>query len=153
LDNADSNLLELLQRDCTLSYADLAKHVGLSVTPVVERLKKLRARGHIRAHVALINPQSLGLNVCAFVSVMVERPSVEASFVERMSNFPAVQECHVTSGEYSIFLKLRVTDSAALEAFLAGQIKSFPGVLRTRVEIALATHKETLSVPLGNNPM
>jgi Lrp/AsnC family transcriptional regulator, leucine-responsive regulatory protein len=146
MDKIDARLLELLQADCTQTYADLAKQVGLSVTPVVERLKKLRSRGHIRAHVALVEPRSLGLRVCAFVAVLVERPSIEAAFVRRIVTLPAVQECHVTSGEYPILLKVRVADAAALDRFVNERVKSVKGVLRVRVEIALTTHKETAAV-------
>ena len=153
MDEIDLRLLELLQRDCSQTYADLAKQVGLSITPVVERLKKLRSRGHIRAHVALVDPRSLGLDVCAFVAVLLERPSIEAAFVRRISTLPEVQECHVTGSEYPILLKVRVADAAALERFVKERVKAVKGVLRVRVEIALATHKETQAVPLLNYPL
>lgn len=148
MDRIDARLLELLQRDCSQAYASLAEQVGLSVTPVVERLKKLRSQGHIRAHVALLDARSLGLQVCAFVRVLVERPAMEAAFVRRMASLPSVQECHVTSGEYPILLKVRVADARELEQFVNERIKAARGVLRVRVEIALATHKETSAVPL-----
>ena len=149
MDQIDAQLLELLQRDCTQSYADLAKQVGLSITPVVERLKKLRSRGHIQAHVALVDPRSIGLQICAFIGVLVERPSIEAALVRSMTSLPEVQECHITSGEYPILLKVRVSDARALEQFVKERIKATRGVLRVRIEIALTTHKETQSVPIN----
>jgi Lrp/AsnC family transcriptional regulator, leucine-responsive regulatory protein len=148
MDRIDAQLLDLLQHDCTQSYANLAEQVGLSVTPVVERLKKLRSRGHIRAHVALVDPRSLGLHICAFVGVLVERPAIEAAFIRRMASLPEVQECHVTSGEYPILLKMRVTDARELEQFVNERVKATKGVLRVRIEIALATYKETQVVPV-----
>jgi Lrp/AsnC family leucine-responsive transcriptional regulator len=148
MDRIDAQLLDLLQHDCTQSYANLAEQVGLSVTPVVQRLKKLRSRGHIRAHVALVDPRSLGLQICAFVGVLVERPAIEAAFVRRMASLPMVQECHVTAGEYPILLKVRVTDARELEQFVNERVKATKGVLRVRIEIALATHKETQVVPV-----
>src|SRR3984885_2948913 len=148
MDRIDAQLLELLQNDCSQGYASLAEKLGLSAAPVVERLKKLRSQGHIRAHVALLDPRALGLQVCAFVGVLVERPAVEAAFVRRMARLPAVQECHATSGEYPILLKVRVKDASELERFVKEQIKAAKGVLRIRVEVALATHKETQAVSL-----
>lgn len=148
MDRIDAQLLELLQRDCTQSYADLAKQVGLSITPVVERLKKLRSRGHIRAHVALVDPRSIGLQICAFVGVLVEKPSIEAAFVRSMASLPEVQECHITSGEYPILLKVRVSDARGLDRFVKERVKAFKGVLRVRIEIALTTNKETQCVPV-----
>lgn len=148
MDRIDAQLLELLQRDCTQSYADLAKQVGLSITPVVERLKKLRSRGHIRAHVALVDPRSIGLQICAFVGVLVEKPSIEAAFVRSMASLPEVQECHITSGEYPILLKVRVSNARGLDRFVKERVKAFKGVLRVRIEIALTTNKETQCVPV-----
>ena len=148
MDRIDAQLLELLQRDCTQSYADLAKQVGLSITPVVERLKKLRSRGHIRAHVALVDPRSIGLQICAFVGVLVEKPSIEAAFVRSMASLPEVQECHITSGEYPILLKVRVSDARGLDRFVKERVNAFKGVLRVRIEIALTTNKETQCVPV-----
>ena len=148
MDRIDANLLELLQRDCTQSYAQLASQVGLSVTPVVERLKKLRAKGHIRAHVALVDPRSLGLQLCAFIAVLVERPAVEAALVRRIARLPAVQECHIISGDYPILLKIRVADTGELERFVNETVKGTKGVLRVRVETVLATRKETQAIPV-----
>jgi Lrp/AsnC family leucine-responsive transcriptional regulator len=149
MDRIDANLLELLQRDCTQSYAQLARQVGLSVTPVVRRLKKLRARGHIRAHVALVDPRSLGLQLCAFVAVMVERPAVETALVRRIAHLPAVQECHIISGEYPILLKVRIAHTGELERFVNETLKATKGVLRIRVETVLSTHKETQAVSVN----
>jgi Lrp/AsnC family leucine-responsive transcriptional regulator len=148
MDDIDVTLLRLLQRDCTRSYAELGKEVGLSVTPVVERLKKLRARGHIRAHVALVEPRSLGLNICAFVAVLAERASMEAAFVKEIVKRTEVQECHITSGEYPILLKIRVADAGELERFVNENIKEARGILRVRVDITLSTFKETPALPI-----
>jgi Lrp/AsnC family transcriptional regulator, leucine-responsive regulatory protein len=148
MDEIDATLLRLLQRDCSRSYADLGREVGLSVTPVVERLKKLRARGHIRAHVALVEPHLLGLHVCAFVGVLAERASMEAAFVKEIVKRAEVQECHLTSGEYPILLKIRVADAGELERFVNENIKAAKGILRVRIDVTLSTYKETPAVPI-----
>src|SRR5262249_54867482 len=72
LDAPDARLLELLQHDCSRSLAELGAAVGLSVSAVNERLKKLRARGHVRAYVALIDPRAAGYGTCAFVQLRVD---------------------------------------------------------------------------------
>ena len=59
-------------QDCPRSLADLGQQVGLSVSGVKERLRKLRYRGDVRAYVALMNPQTLGYDACAFVRIVVE---------------------------------------------------------------------------------
>ncbi len=146
MDHIDLKLLGHLQRNAKLSYAELGRRVGLVVSTVNERLKKLQARGIIRAYVAVVNPKALGLDICAFVQVLMAEPDLESAFVEQMHELPEVQECHCITGEFSYLLKVRVRDTAHLEAFLREKIKSLAGVARTQTMIALSTSKETLAL-------
>ena len=154
MDHIDLKLLGHLQRNAKLSYAELGRRVGLVVSTVNERLKKLQARGVIRAYVAVVNPKALGLDICAFVQVLMAEPDLESAFVERMHDLSEVQECHCITGEFSYLLKVRVRDTAHLEAFLREKIKSLAGVARTQTMIALSTSKETLAlgVSVGSAP-
>ena len=149
MDQIDRDLLAHLQRNAKLTYAELGRRVGLVVSTVNERLKKLQARGVIRAYVAVVNPKALGLDICAFVQVLMTEPSLESAFVAQMHELPEVQECHCITGEFSYLLKVRVSDTTHLEAFLREQIKSVAGVARTQTMIALSTSKETLALGLS----
>ncbi len=154
MDQIDLKLLGHLQRNAKLSYAELGRRVGLVVSTVNERLKKLQARGIIRAYVAVVNPKALGLDICAFVQVLMAEPDLESAFVEQMDELPEVQECHCITGAFSYLLKVRVRDTAHLETFLRAKIKSLAGVARTQTMIALSTSKETLAlgVSVGSAP-
>ena len=66
-----------------------------------------------------------------------------------MSSLPALQEFHLTSGEYSVLLKVRVADSQELDRFLSERVKTARGVVRVRAEIVLQTRKETHTVPVS----
>ncbi len=154
MDHIDLKLLGHLQRNAKLSYAELGRRVGLVVSTVNERLKKLQSRGIIRAYVAVVSPKALGLDICAFVQVLMAEPDLESAFVEQMHELPEVQECHCITGEFSYLLKVRVRDTAHLEAFLREKIKSLAGVARTQTMIALSSSKETLAlgVSVGSAP-
>ncbi len=152
MDHIDLKLLGHLQRNAKLSYAELGRRVGLVVSTVNERLKKLQARGIIRAYVAVVNPKALGLDICAFVQVLIAEPDLESVFVEQMDELPEVQECHCITGAFSYLLKVRVRDTAHLETFLRAKIKSLAGVARTETMIALSTSKETLALSVGSAP-
>lgn len=143
MDDIDFRLLTLVQENCRLSLADLGKQVGLSVSAVNERMAKLHAQGFIRGYVALLDPHVLGLDVCAFVQILLDRPENNPAFIEQIRKVPQVLECHHITGEFSYLLKIRVRTIARLEALLNGQIKSLPGVTRTQTVIALSTAKET----------
>ena len=149
MDQIDRQLLRLVQEDGKRSYAELGQEVGLAVSTVNERLKKLQAQGVIRRYVALVDPVALGLEICAFVQVMITEPEMELSFNDRMMELPEVLECHSIAGEFSYLLKVRVPDTQALEVFLRERIKSIPGVSRTHSMIAMTSPKETNVLPVS----
>jgi Lrp/AsnC family leucine-responsive transcriptional regulator len=137
----DTQLLELLQRDCSQSLAVLGGRVGLSISAVNERLRKLRTRGHVRAYVALVNPQTLGYATCAFVLVAVEGKKNEKAFVEAVLKIPQIEECHHISGEFPYLLKMWAHDVQDLE-LRNENIKEMRGVLRTQVSVVLSSAKD-----------
>ena len=141
LDETDKLLLEHLQENGAMAYQELGNLVGLSASSVNERLRKMRAKGVLRRLTAEIDPSSLGLDMLAFVLVVVE--SDEIGFKSAMSEYPEVLECHHITGEFSYLLKLRLANAAALERFLATQLKGLKGIGRTHTLIALSSAKET----------
>jgi Lrp/AsnC family leucine-responsive transcriptional regulator len=143
VDDIDQHLLALVQQDGRRPYAELAAEVGLSVSTVNERLRRLRARGVVRAVVALLEPRAVGVHVLAFVHVLLDRPEHEAAFRAGVIARSEVLECHHVTGEWSYLLKVRTRDTAHLEDVLATGIKSLPGVVRTQTVIALSSPKET----------
>lgn len=145
MDPIDARLLNLLQEDCSASLADLGRLVGLSVSAVKARLSKLRSRGEIRAFVALVRPQTVGFNTCAFVHVLVEGRLNEAKFIETASLLSEVQEIHRVSGEFPYLLKIWAADVPRLENFLNSKIKACPGVLRIQTTIVLSSPKDPVT--------
>jgi Lrp/AsnC family leucine-responsive transcriptional regulator len=106
LDDIDRRLLSYLQEDGAMACADLGGRVGLSGSSINDRLRKLRARGVLRRLTAEIDPAALGLDLLAFVLVVVEAD--EAGFRRAMAASAEVLECHHVTGEFSYLLKLRL---------------------------------------------
>jgi Lrp/AsnC family leucine-responsive transcriptional regulator len=148
IDDTDRQILGLVQRDAKLPHAEIGRRVGLSVSAVNERLRKLQAAGVIRAYEARLDPQALGLELCAFVLVQLERPEHEAPFLEAVRATRQVLECHHVTGDYNYLLKLRVARPTELEAVIGRGLKGLAGVVRTHTVIALSTAKETLALDL-----
>ncbi|WP_029008905.1 Lrp/AsnC family transcriptional regulator [Azospirillum halopraeferens] len=148
MDDIDRKIADIAQRDGRASYAEIGATVGLSVSAVNERLKKLQAAGVITGWGARVAPGALGLDVLAFVQVLLERPEHDAPFRAAMMAAPAVQECHHVTGEWSYLLKVRVAGTADLERFLANTLKAQPGVVRSHTVIALSSPKETPILPV-----
>ena len=143
LDEIDRRLLEILQRDGRTSYAELGKAVGLAVSSVNERVRKLGERGVITGVHARVSPEAVGLDLLAIVFVGWSKPAVEAAFFERIADEPAILECHHVTGTWNYLMKVRVKNTRMLEAFLTSVIKTIEGIERTETLIVLSSVKET----------
>lgn len=152
MDDIDKKLIALIQADGRASYGELGGAVGLSVSAVNERLKKLTGNGVITGWGARIAPQALGLDILAFIHVLIDRPESEDEFRQAVLHFAEVQECHHVTGEWSYLLKVRVADTAALERFLSERLKTLRGLVRTHSAIALSSIKDTAYLPTDSPP-
>jgi Lrp/AsnC family leucine-responsive transcriptional regulator len=146
LDDKDLTILEVLQRNGHLSHAEIGRVVGLGVSAVNERIRKLVQNGVINGWMARLAPAALGLDLLAYIYVLIERPEHAARFLELVAELPEVQECHHTAGDWNFLLKIRVRNTAALEALLTNRLKAIPGIMRTHTVIALASHKDTAAL-------
>jgi Lrp/AsnC family leucine-responsive transcriptional regulator len=146
LDAVDRKLLKILQEDGRTSYAELSKAVGLAVSSVNERVRKLTERGVVTGVHAHLAPDALGLDLLAFVSVGWSDPAVEPVFLARIKDEPAVLECHHVTGTWNYLLKVRVRNTRMLEALLGSVIKGVAGIQRTESLIVLSTRKETAAL-------
>ncbi|MDD3445371.1 MAG: Lrp/AsnC family transcriptional regulator [Zavarzinia sp.] len=149
LDPMDRALVALLQADGRMGVAELGQAVGLSTSAVNERVRKLAARGVLRATVALADPLALGLGIAAFVTVTLLPGADEEVFVARLAADGAVLEAHHVTGAANYLLKVRVADVAALEALLK-RLKTTGMVARSETQLVLSTVKETTALPVGD---
>lgn len=119
LDDTDRKILSLLQEDATLSLDDIAARVGASKTPVWNRIRKLREAGVIRAQVALLDPDSLGLDACFFVLIRTSEHDKDwaARFLRALRERPEVVEAHRLAGDIDYILKVQVRNARAYDRF------------------------------------
>ena len=141
-DTIDRKILALLQDNAKMSQAEIAKAVGLTAPSVNERIRKLERAGYIRGYVALLDDKKLGHDITAFVEVFVEHPKFEKEFIESVEGLDEVLECHHITGEFSLLLKIKVTDMAAFRRLLIEKLNTIRGVRQTRTVMVLATAKE-----------
>ena len=149
LDPIDRQILALLQENAKLPQAEVAKAVGLTAPSVNERIRKLERGGFIRGYAALLDERRLGYDITAFVEVFIEHPKFEEEFVATVGSLDEVLECHHITGEFSILLKVRVTDMNAFRRLLIEKLNLVRGVRQTRTLMVLATAKETHRIPMS----
>ncbi len=142
LDPIDLKILSILQSHGRCHLAELAKEVDLSSPAVMERLKKLEARGVIKGYQAVLDPKKVGKDITAFIGVSVAHQRHIDAFSSHMVRQRDVLECHHVTGEESFLLKVKTANTESLEKLLA-DIRSLEGVTRTVTKVVLSTPKET----------
>ena len=140
-DAIDRQILELLNEDGRASHASLAKSVGLSAPAVGERIRKLEQAGVITGYRAVLDPDAVGLGICAFVAIAPQPRKPAAGLVERLLGLPEIVELHAVAGNYSYIAKVRVRNTQALDAFL-DRLFMLEGVERTETTMVLRTNAE-----------
>ena len=148
LDDTDRQLLLLLQEDDRQPLAALSEKIGVAVSTINDRIKRLVRSGTISGFHARVAPDAVGLDLLAFIMVSWSNPKVEATFLERVKASPHVLECHHITGAWNYLMKVRVGNTRDLERFLNETVKAVDGVERTETLITLSTTKETWSVRL-----
>jgi Lrp/AsnC family transcriptional regulator, leucine-responsive regulatory protein len=147
-DDIDAMILDLLQENARISQAEVARVVGLAPSAVLERIRKLEARGVITGYAALVDPRQLGQSMLAFVSVRSEEAPGDDSVARALAQCPEVLELHHVAGDDCYLLKVRARDAEHIGQLLRHRFGRIPGVRSTRTTIVLETVKETPRLPL-----
>jgi len=150
IDNIDKKILDLLQDNGRITNAQLAKEVGLSPPPMLERVRKLEKNGIIRKYVALVDPKKLNRGTVAFVAVSLRfhRQDDIQEFVIEIQKFPEVLECHHIAGEEDYLLKVIIRDIEEYEQFLREKLTRFSGISRIKTYFILNTLKQDTKIPV-----
>ncbi|MBS0359873.1 MAG: Lrp/AsnC family transcriptional regulator [Proteobacteria bacterium] len=150
LDAIDIKILELMQRDASLSTAELAERVGLSQSPCWRRIQRLREEGFIKSVVAIVDPKLLGFTMQIFAQVKMTTLSDEdrAAFQKAIHNIPEILECWTVFGEMDAMLKVLAPDVVWYQDFIFNVILKLPGVIDVRSIVTLSESKSTTAIPL-----
>lgn len=150
IDKTDRLLLELLQRDCTLSLQSLAESVNLTTTPCWKRLKRLEEAGIVRAKVALLDNEKLGLSLTAFVHIKTQQHNSDwyRAFVAQVKDMPEVLAFYRMAGEYDYLMQVLVADMKSYDNFYKRLVNGVPGLIDVTSSFAMEKIKNTTELPL-----
>lgn len=123
-----------------MSFTDLARETGLSVSAVHQRVRRLQQRGIVQGFTARLDPEEIGLPLTAFVSIKPIDPAAPDDAPDRLAHLDAIEACHSVAGDESYILKVRVASPGALEELLQ-QIRAAANVA-TRTTVVLSTPYE-----------
>jgi Lrp/AsnC family leucine-responsive transcriptional regulator len=140
VEETDRAILSALAGDGRLSYTDLADKVGLSVSAVHQRVRRLEQRGVIRGYAARLDHEALGLPMSAFVAIRPIDPSQPDDAPDRLAGMPEIEACYSVAGDDFYLLLVRVANPADLERLLQ-EIRKAANV-STRTTVVLSTPYE-----------
>jgi len=137
IDGIDKKILRALMNDARTPILEIARQVGISGAAIHQRLRKLEKSGLIAGSKFVINPKVLGYTTMAFVGVFLDKAMNNPDAVRQLKRIPEVLECHYTTGNWSIFVKILCKDNEHLMHVLNKDIQSISGVSRTETFISL----------------
>lgn len=145
MDQIDVKILKCLQADARENASLISEKVGMSVSAVIERIRKMESSGLIERHTTIINNQKAGKDVSAILQVALEHPKYNDDFRAVVQDNREVLECCFVTGEFDYLLKVVTDNTESLERLL-NTIKSIPGVQRTLTSVVMSTVKFQPSV-------
>jgi Lrp/AsnC family leucine-responsive transcriptional regulator len=149
-DRTDRRILELLQADGRLTNQDLAERVSLSPSPCLRRVRALEESGVIQRYAALLDPQRVGLELLAYVSVKLEKRGKMPvdQFTRAVLSWPEVIACFSMTGDMDYLMRVQVEDLAHYSRFIMEKLLKQPGVIDIKSNFVLERVKETTALPL-----
>ena len=151
LGKIDRNILRILQKDGRISYTELARQVGLSVTPCIDRVKRMERNGYILGYSTQVCSQKLDAALVVFVQIRLNHTSQKnfEEFRRSVIDLENIQSCFLVSGNYDYLLKARVADMAAYRELLGHRILKLPAVQESTSYVVMEELKETMEVPIN----
>ena len=137
IDGIDKKILRALMGDARTPVLEIARQVGISGAAIHQRLRKLEKSGLIAGSKFIVNPKVLGYTTMAFVGIFLDKAVNNPEAVKQLKNIPEVLECHYTTGNWSILIKVLSKDNEHLMHLLNTEIQSIKGVSRTETFISL----------------
>ena len=150
MDKIDAKILNILQKDCTLSVKDVAAMVGLSYTPTYERIKHLEESGVIKKSAVILNPSKVGIKLFAYCNVTLKKQSRE-NLKKKVMEMPEILEVTSLSGIYDYMLKIATTDIDAYNDFVVNKLANIPNIGQYHSNIVMSMVKNETSYYLPEN--
>ncbi len=137
IDGIDKEILRDLMEDARKPILQIAHKIGISGAAIHQRLRKMEQAGIISGSKFVVNTKILGYTTMAFVGIYLDKASSNSDAVRELKKIPEVLECHYTTGNWSILIKMICKDNEHLMQLLNKKIQTIDGVSRTETYISL----------------
>ncbi len=137
IDILDRRILEIITRNARIPFKDVAEECGVSRAAIHQRVARLMEEGVITGSGYTVSAKALGYNTCTYVGIKLERAAIYKEVAKRLLEFPEIVECHFTTGQYSILIKLYTFDNEHLMELLNTCVLKIEGITSTEALISL----------------
>jgi len=145
LDQTDKKIIDILIENSRMSYADIARKLGVSEATVFKRIKKLKDEGVIESFTLRLEPSKIGKNVYISIGLTVN-PVLLDEIAKKLSNFDEVSEVYITVGEHNIIAHALIKDNDAFNNFLMNKIYKLEGITKIDINIILKKLKARIKL-------
>jgi len=137
LDKLDRKILSMVSKDARVPFLEIARKCKVSGAAIHQRIQKLNRLGVLTGSKFTINPKKVGLKTCAYMGIFLEKASLYKDVLLELQKIPEITQCHYTTGNYSIFIKIYTRDNEHLKTILTEKIQCISGISRTETFISL----------------
>jgi Lrp/AsnC family transcriptional regulator, regulator for asnA, asnC and gidA len=147
LDDIDLKILDIITQNARIPFKDVANDVGISRAAVHQRVNRMIELEVIIGSGYHINPNKVDYKTCSYIGIFLEKGGLFSEVVEELKLIPEIVECHYTTGQYAIFIKVYAKDNEHLKSILSFQIQKIQGISSTETFISLEqTFRRTIPV-------
>jgi Lrp/AsnC family transcriptional regulator, regulator for asnA, asnC and gidA len=137
IDNLDRKILDIITKNARIPYLEVARDCGVSGAAIHQRVQRLIRIGVIKGSEFIVDPVMVGFRTCAYIGVFLDHPGHYRDVINKFKEIPEIIECHYTTGNYSLFIKVYTNDNEHLRIILTDRIQTIPGITRTETLISL----------------
>lgn len=137
IDNLDRKILDIITKNARIPYLEVARECNVSGAAIHQRVQRLIRIGVIKGSEFIVDPFLVGFKTCAYIGIFLDQPGHYREVAKSFRDIPEIIECHYTTGNYSLFIKVYTRDNEHLRNILTEKIQSIPGVGRTETLVSL----------------
>src|ERR687885_1194525 len=150
LDDINLRIIDVLSKDSSMPFVEIAKQIGISDATVHLRVRRLKDKGVIGKFTLSIDNNLLGYDHLAFIGINI-RPGLADQITEELSNIEEILEVHEMHGKFDLFVKIRAKDLSHTRDIIEKKIRILPNIVDTQLMTVLKTSKEEQMASFNNH--
>jgi Lrp/AsnC family transcriptional regulator for asnA, asnC and gidA len=137
IDNLDRKILSIIKKNARTPFLEVGYACEVSGATIHQRVQRLIKEGVITSSEFVLDPNKMGYHTCAYMGIFLDKPGLFRDVVQQLEAIPEVVECHYTTGNWSIFIKIFAKNNDHLRMILSDNLQSISGITRTETFISL----------------